>query len=125
MSRHAKSLIGLFLIHQFIEVEVIIRLCCALALLPQNLLQRGLNIIGTEALNMDPFVYDILRPFLVYVQHDWLDHANRGRTLSVCGSYHRTNNARYMCFSYQPSFLGILLMYFLSEYKDVHCFIFQ
>jgi len=84
----------MFLIGHFYIIEVFIRLCCALPLLPQELIQRGLYVIGTEAMNMGPFIYNILRPFLAYVQHDWLNHVNRGSTLSVCQSFHRTNNAR-------------------------------
>lgn len=95
MTKHAKSTIGLGITRLFPEVEIAIRLCCALPLLPQTLLQRGLNVIGYEAMNMGPFLYAIIRPFLGYVQHEWLDHATRGPSMSVCQSEHRTNNARY------------------------------
>ncbi|KAK3920547.1 Nonribosomal peptide synthetase TES [Frankliniella fusca] len=94
MARHAKVTIGVLLISQTEEIMMVVRLCCALPLLPQNLLQRGLHAIGTEALNLnDQFIYDIVRPFLLYVQNDWLNHVNRGPCLSVCLSDHRTNNA--------------------------------
>lgn len=75
---------------------MIVRLCCCLPLLPSDLLQRGLNAIGLLCLIIfHPFIYWVaIRPFLSYIQFEWLDHVNRGATLSVCGSFHRTNNAR-------------------------------
>lgn len=93
MAKHAKSTIGLLLICNLNEVELVIRLCCSLPLLPEDLLQRGLNVIGTFALLMGDIIYGIVRPFLMYVQQHWLGHVNRGAALSVCGSAHRTNNA--------------------------------
>lgn len=96
MARHAKAMYGINLIHLHYEVEIVIMLCCALPLLPAHLLQRGLNAIGDAAIGLGVYLYEILRPFLFYMQHDWLDHANRGICMSVCGSEHRTNNARYV-----------------------------
>ncbi|KAK3913489.1 ATPase RavA [Frankliniella fusca] len=67
------SNITLEVLNTFPELLDAIRRCCALPLLPQNLLQSGMNHI---------------LPFLMYVQWDWLGHVNRGRTLSVSGSDH-------------------------------------
>lgn len=78
----------------FPQVHQIIRLTCALPLLPQHLLQRGMDAIRMEAVNQGLGVFNLALPFLDYVQFDWILHVNRGRTLSVCGSEHRTNNAR-------------------------------
>jgi len=95
MATHAKRTIGLPIIENFVVVKNMVRLCCCLPLLPQNLLQRGLDLIGTSAMDQDFLLYSlVLRPFLEYIQYDWLFHANRGRTLSVCASEHRTNDAR-------------------------------
>lgn len=93
--KYAKQTIGVYIISICPEVKSVIQFCCALPLLPPHLLQRGLNAIGTEALNLgDPVFYEVVRPFLTYVQHEWLDHINRGQCISVCLSEHRTNNAR-------------------------------
>lgn len=107
MACHARVTIGVLLLSNCEEIMNVVRLCCALPLLPQNLLQRGLNAIGTEALNLNNrFIYDIVRPFLMYVQRDWLNHVNRGQCLSVCLSDHRTNNARLLLNrSYQLYFI--------------------
>lgn len=94
MARHAKSMFGIHFIHLHYEVEIFIMLCCALALLPPQFLQRGLNAIGDAAMGLGGYLYEELRPYLLYIQHEWLDHANRGICMSVCGSEHRTNNAR-------------------------------
>jgi len=94
MAKHAKEAIGIHLMQTYEEVELVVRVCCTLPLLPPHLLQRGLNAIGYAALELGDFLYEIVRPFLAYVQHSWLNHPNRGTSMSVCGSEHRTNNAR-------------------------------
>lgn len=94
MAKHAKETIGLPVMQYYEEVELVVRMCCTLPLLPMYLLQRGLNAIGFIAMNLGDFLYEILRPFLAYVQHSWLEHPNRGLSMSVCGSEHRTNNGR-------------------------------
>lgn len=95
MSKWARQNIGIPIISVCVEVRTLILLCCSIPLLPDHLLQRGLDAIGTEALNIgDPMFYATVHPFLTYIQSDWLNHRNRGRCISVCGSKHRTNNAR-------------------------------
>ncbi|KAJ1531327.1 hypothetical protein ONE63_000011 [Megalurothrips usitatus] len=94
MVQHAKVTIGIAVLNQFPEVKLIVHLCCALPLSPQHLLQHGLNVIGAVAMDLEDVLYMTqLRPFLEFIQFQWLHHVNRGRTLSVCGSDHRTNNA--------------------------------
>ncbi|XP_034246653.1 uncharacterized protein LOC117648302 [Thrips palmi] len=93
MVLNGKRIIGLEFIQYYQEVEIVLRVCCTLPLLPAQLLQRGLNAIGVAAMNLGEYLYEIVRPFLAYVQESWMDHPNRGRVLSVCGSDHRTNNA--------------------------------
>ncbi|XP_034250361.1 uncharacterized protein LOC117650857 [Thrips palmi] len=93
MSKHARTNIGVPFI-QALEVQMVVRLCCSLPLLPSDFLHRGLNIIGQLALEtFHPLLYAVVRPFLAYILHEWLGHINRGATLSVSGSVHRTNNA--------------------------------
>lgn len=94
MAKNAKEIIGLHLLQAFEEIQLIVRMCCILPLLPSHLLQRGLNAIGLAAMGLGDFLYEIVRPFLAYVQKYWLEHPNRGPSMSVCGSEHRTNNAR-------------------------------
>ncbi|XP_034246245.1 uncharacterized protein LOC117648116 [Thrips palmi] len=89
----ARSNLTVYVLTQYPQLIDVIRHCCALPLLPQHLLQRGMNVIGREAMALGPFLYHTVRPFLQYVQSDWIWHVNRGRTLSVCGSDNRTNNA--------------------------------
>lgn len=95
MSKWARVNIGIHIIVVCVELRNVIRLGCAIPLLPEHLLQRGLDAIGTEVLNLaDPVLYAAVHPFLTYIQQEWLNHTNRGRCISVCGSQHRTNNAR-------------------------------
>ncbi|KAK3923961.1 Aspartate carbamoyltransferase [Frankliniella fusca] len=93
MAHHAKVNLGVVTLTQQPEILNIVRLCCALPLLPQQLIQRGLIVIGFLAMNLGNEAYTTVRPHLHYIQQDWLNHPNRGRSLSVCGSIHRTNNA--------------------------------
>ncbi|KAK3921776.1 UDP-N-acetylglucosamine--N-acetylmuramyl-(pentapeptide) pyrophosphoryl-undecaprenol N-acetylglucosamine transferase 1 [Frankliniella fusca] len=95
MGQHARVTIGVQLLHIFPDISCVVRLCCSLPLLPQHLIQRGFNLIAVTAMeNINAFLFIcIVVPYLEYIQHDWLHHANRGQTLSVCGSEHRTNNA--------------------------------
>lgn len=97
MGSWARINIGVQVIVMIPTVKDVIRHCCVIPLLPQHLLQRGLDLIGARAYNrLHPAVYECVRTFLMYVQEEWLDHANRGQTLSVCSSEHQTNNARYI-----------------------------
>ncbi|KAK3931889.1 30S ribosomal protein S7-1 [Frankliniella fusca] len=76
------------------EILRTVRFCCALALLPTHLLQRGLESILLALLDLnDAVIFGAVYPFLNYVQNEWINHANRGRCMSVCESDHRTNNA--------------------------------
>lgn len=94
MARYARENLGLHVLQSFKAVELVVRLCCTLPLLPIHLLQSGLNAIGSAAMELGDYIYGIVRPYLAYVQHSWLEHPNRGTNMSVCGSEHRTNNAR-------------------------------
>ncbi|KAK3910717.1 LexA repressor [Frankliniella fusca] len=93
MALHAKVTIGARTLTLLPAIMNVVRLCCALPLLPQDLVQRGMNLIGYEAMELGQEIYNIVRPYLEYVQVEWLNHPNRGRCLSVYGSNHRTNNA--------------------------------
>ncbi|XP_026290444.2 uncharacterized protein LOC113215088 [Frankliniella occidentalis] len=95
MGNHARLTISIQILHYFPEIKNIVRLCCVLPLLPQHLIQQGFEIIGEMAMEeLNIFLYTCFaRPYLEYIQYEWLYHATRGPTLSVSGSEHRTNNA--------------------------------
>ncbi|KAK3917045.1 Cis-2,3-dihydrobiphenyl-2,3-diol dehydrogenase [Frankliniella fusca] len=73
IARYGKEIFGLHVIHSYPE--------------------SGLNAIGFACVGLGDFLYGIVRPFLAYIQISWLEHPNRGSSMSVCGSEHRTNNA--------------------------------
>ncbi len=96
MGKHARLTFGVSILNSSSELKNIVRLCCTLPLLPQNLIQRGFDLVGEAAVtqfNVLDYIC-IVRPYLEYIQYDWILHVNRGPTLSVCRSENRTNNAR-------------------------------
>ncbi|KAK3930126.1 L-cysteine:1D-myo-inositol 2-amino-2-deoxy-alpha-D-glucopyranoside ligase [Frankliniella fusca] len=92
MSNYARINIGVVTLRNFPFIKFIVDLCCALPLLPGQLLQRGFNVIVAQASQLGPY-FNLISIFLDYVQREWLNHSNRGKTMSVCGSSFRTNNA--------------------------------
>ncbi|KAK3923462.1 Cyclomaltodextrinase, partial [Frankliniella fusca] len=92
MSEYARIHVGVMTMRHLPFTKFIVNLCCALPLLPTHLLQRGFNVIAGQALQLGPY-FTFISSFLSYVQREWLNHSNRGQTLSVCGSNFRTNNA--------------------------------
>lgn len=76
-----------------IDVRDIIRLACALPLLPQADIRQAFYIIVEEANRAGQGIGNIVRPFLLYVRDFWINDNSRLQWMSVHGSFHRTNNA--------------------------------
>lgn len=67
----------------------ILRSCCALALLPANLIHRGFRRIAAEAAQQN--LLQDLMPFLQYMVNTWMSDQMLPK-LSVFGLRNRTNN---------------------------------
>ncbi|KAK3920809.1 Cilia- and flagella-associated protein 54 [Frankliniella fusca] len=92
MAEYARVHIGVIILQNYPHIKMIVEMCCALPLLPHHLLQRGFNAVVTLASQLGPLSY-LISTFLNYIQREWLNHSNRGQTMSVSGSCFRTNNA--------------------------------
>lgn len=75
------------------EYRRLIRIACALPLLPQRYIYRGLVLLTREAMAEGRAFYQRLRPFLLYLHRNWVGHHHRRLWMCVHGSEHRTNNA--------------------------------
>lgn len=76
-----------------VEVRKIIRLTMALALLPEDMILQGFQVIRTHARQEGRFIYRIVRPYLLYLWTNWVSRHWRRARMSVFGSSTRTNNA--------------------------------
>ncbi|XP_026290929.1 uncharacterized protein LOC113215512 [Frankliniella occidentalis] len=90
--RYAKEELGMFHLLRRHPYERLVKLCCALALLPMRLIQRGFILILRQARQAGGRVYNRMRPFFAYVWRNWVGHPVRREWMCVFGSYHRTNN---------------------------------
>ncbi|KAK3923858.1 ATP synthase epsilon chain, partial [Frankliniella fusca] len=73
-------------------VRRFIRLCCAIPLLPQKWLLKGLGVVMGEARQEGNRTYRLLRPFFEYIFTNWINQRQKKYLMSVYGSLHRTNN---------------------------------
>ena len=72
--------------------KFLVKLCCALALLPSRYIRRGFHLIVREAFRHGARVYRRMRQFLAYVFRNWVNNRVRRQWMCVFGSFHRTNN---------------------------------
>ena len=79
------------------NVKYILKLCCALALLPERYMMRGFRLIVREAHGFGRVVYRQVRDFLNYVLRSWLNNDVKRRWMCFFGSFHRTNNTCESC----------------------------
>lgn len=75
------------------EIKALLKLCCALPLLPEEDIELGYRVIVLEAMNEGRAIYRLFKPFLMYLATYWITSEKRLRWMSVHGSFHRTNNA--------------------------------
>lgn len=75
-------------------VRTLVRMCCALALLPVGHNQRrGLLLIMQVTRRHGRFYMRLLSPFFLYLRRRWFMHQRRQYWLNFFKSFHRTNNA--------------------------------
>jgi len=70
----------------------LIKLFCALALLPVRYIRRGFVIVVQQTMDHGIRVYRNMRRFIGYVRRHWVFHPIRRQWMCVFGSFHRTNN---------------------------------
>ncbi|XP_034246261.1 uncharacterized protein LOC117648123 [Thrips palmi] len=75
------------------EVRQIVRECICLALLPRRRIVPGYLILLRRARQEGPYIFRIVRPYLVYVWNSWIRREVRRNRMCVFGSEQRTNNA--------------------------------
>ncbi|KAK3921644.1 Anthranilate--CoA ligase, partial [Frankliniella fusca] len=90
--RYAKVDLGMFQYLRRHPYERLIKLCCALPLLPLNHIQRGFFLILRQARQAGHRVYNVMRPFFSYVWRNWVGNRLWCEWMCVFGSFHRTNN---------------------------------
>lgn len=73
-------------------MEYIMR-ACAIALLPDQLMEQGLDILRARAQAEDFVVAFLLWPFFLYVQESWLNNPTRRAWMTFWGCTFRTNNS--------------------------------
>lgn len=72
----------------------IMRLACALPLLPREFISAGFRVVLTQAREAGVRCYNTMRPFFAYMQKNWLRNPRRRNWMCVHGFFHRTNNSR-------------------------------
>lgn len=70
----------------------LIKLFCALPLLPVRFISRGFRLLMQETMDHGVRVYRRMRQFMAYVSRRWANHPVRKRWMCVFASEHRTNN---------------------------------
>ena len=75
------------------EVRQIIRLTLGLAVLPENMIVRGFRVLLQHARAEGNYIFNIVRPYLMYINTYWISRPWRRRRMCVHGSSQRTNNA--------------------------------
>ncbi|KAK3929544.1 UPF0251 protein [Frankliniella fusca] len=70
-----------------------IRQACAIALLPVEFFNVGLNILKEKVLENDILMAFLLHPFFTYVERRWINNARRRNWMSLFESVERTNNS--------------------------------
>ena len=90
--RYAKEVLNMGAALKRGPINYIVKLCCALALLPERLMRRGFLLIMREARGLGPHVYRQVMNFLNYVLTSWLNNDVKRHWMCFFGSFHRTNN---------------------------------
>lgn len=90
--RYAKEQLHMTALLRQEPFKFLVKLCCALPLLPANYIRRGFQLIMRETLQRGMRVYRRMRDFFAYVLRNWVNNPVKRRWMCVFGSFHRTNN---------------------------------
>jgi len=70
-----------------------IRRACAIALLPDQYMEQGLDILRDKVQEENIVAAFLLWPFFQYVEEKWLNNANRRAWMTFWKCVHRSNNS--------------------------------
>lgn len=79
--------------HELPIILVVIRIACAIALLPDHLMEEGLQILRDTVREEHLVAAYLLWPFFDYVEEKWLNNPSRRAWMSFWKCALRTNNS--------------------------------